>query len=116
MQEENIQQSIDIAGKVQQAFTKFTPNKNRGVKQAGFLVLRKIIMPRVLIEMGFVSNKTEGSFLNSEDGQNKLAEAIATAILGYRDEFFKAETTVTPKKEEPKKETPKKTEPKVTNT
>lgn len=115
MQEENIQQSIDIAGKVQQAFTKFTPNKNRGVKQAGFLVLRKIIMPRVLIEMGFVSNKTEGSFLNSEEGQNKLAQAIATAILGYRDEFFKSETTVTPKKEEPKKETPKKTDPKVTN-
>lgn len=115
MQEENLQQSIDIAGKVQQAFTKFTPNKNRGVKQAGFLVLRKIIMPRVLIEMGFVSNKTEGAFLNSEDGQEKLAQAIANAILGYRDEFFKSEAATTPKKEEPKKETPKKTDPKVTN-
>lgn len=103
MQEENIQQSIDIAGKVQQAFTKFTPSKNRGVKQAGFLVLRKIIMPRVLVEMGFVSNKTEGAFLNSTDGQNKLAEAIANAILDYRDDFFKLETGITPKKEEPKK-------------
>ena len=119
MQEENLQQSIDIAGKVQQAFTKFTPNKNRGVKQAGFLVLRKIIMPRVLIEMGFVSNKNEGAFLNSEDGQEKLAQAISSAILGYRDEFFKNEAVSTPKKEETKKETkketPKKTDNKVTN-
>ena len=49
-------------------------------------------MPRVLIEMGFVSNKPEGAFLNSEDGQNKLAEAISKAILGYRDDFFKTET------------------------
>ena len=104
MQEENIQQSIDIAGKVQQAFTKFTTSKNRGVKQAGFLVLRKIIMPRVLVEMGFVSNKEEGAFLNSVEGQNKLAEGISKAILEYRDDFFKLETVVvTPKKDEPKK-------------
>lgn len=115
MQEENIQQSIDIAGKVQQAFTKFTPSKNRGVKQAGFLVLRKIIMPRVLIEMGFVSNKDEGAFLNSTEGQNKLAEAIAKAILEYRDDFFKLETPETPKKVEPKKELTKKEELKKTD-
>jgi N-acetylmuramoyl-L-alanine amidase len=108
MQEENIQQSIDIAGKVQQAFTKFTTSRNRGVKQAGFLVLRKIIMPRVLIEMGFVSNKNEGAFLNSDDGQNKVAEAIAKAILDYRDDFFKIESINTPKKETIKKEDPKK--------
>lgn len=112
MQEENIQQSIDIAGKVQQAFTKFTTSKNRGVKQAGFLVLRKIIMPRVLIEMGFVSNKPEGAFLNSEDGQNKLAEAISKAILGYRDDFFKTETATSVKKEESKKTIVKKEDPK----
>lgn len=115
MQEENIQQSIDIAGKVQQAFTKFTTSKNRGVKQAGFLVLRKIIMPRVLIEMGFVSNKPEGAFLNSEDGQNKLAEAISKAILGYRDDFFKTETATSVKKEESKKPIVKKDDSKKTD-
>lgn len=115
MQEENIQQSIDIAGKVQQAFTKFTTSKNRGVKQAGFLVLRKIIMPRVLIEMGFVSNKPEGAFLNSEDGQNKLAEAISKAILEYRDDFFKTETATSVKKEETKKPIEKKEDSKKTD-
>ncbi len=69
-------------------------------------------MPRVLVEMGFVSNKTEGAFLNSADGQNKLAEAIANAILDYRDDFFKLETATTPKKDEPKKDVVKKDDPK----
>ena len=99
LQEENLQQSIEIAGKVQQAFTKFTSNKNRGVKQAGFLVLRKIAMPRILIEMGFVSNKAEGAFLNAEQGQQKLAEAIATAIINYKKDYFHADTNL-PKKNE----------------
>ena len=88
LQEEHLDQSIELAGRVQEFFTKRTDNKNRGVKQAGFLVLRQITMPRVLIEMGFVSNKEEGEFLNSEEGQDKLAEAIAGAILDYKNEFF----------------------------
>jgi N-acetylmuramoyl-L-alanine amidase len=88
LQEEYLDQSIELADKVQQFFTKKTNNKNRGVKQAGFLVLRQITMPRVLIEMGFISNKQEGAFLNSVGGQNKLAEAIASSILQYKKEFF----------------------------
>lgn len=88
LQEEHLDQSIELAGRVQEFFTKKTDYKNRGVKQAGFLVLRQITMPRVLVEMGFVSNKEEGEFLNSEDGQNKLAEAISSAILDYKNEFF----------------------------
>ena len=72
-------------------------------------------MPRVLIEMGFVSNKDEGAFLNSSEGQNKLAEAIAKAILEYRDDFFKLETPVIPKKEDPKKDIVKKDDPKKPN-
>jgi N-acetylmuramoyl-L-alanine amidase len=88
LQEEHLDQSIELAGRVQEFFTKKTDNKNRGVKQAGFLVLRQITMPRVLIEMGFVSNKEEGEFLNSETGQDLLAEAIAKAIMDYKNEFF----------------------------
>jgi N-acetylmuramoyl-L-alanine amidase len=72
-------------------------------------------MPRVLIEMGFVSNQPEGAFLNSEDGQNKLAEAISKAILEYRDDFFKTETATTVKKEETKKPIVKKDDPKKTD-
>lgn len=93
LQEEYLDQSIELADKVQQFFTKKTNNKNRGVKQAGFLVLRQITMPRVLIEMGFISNKQEGAFLNSVGGQNKLAEAIASSILQYKKEFFASNKT-----------------------
>ena len=88
LQEEHLDQSIELAGRVQQFFTKKTDYRNRGVKQAGFLVLRQITMPRVLVEMGFVSNKDEGAFLNSDQGQDVLAEAIAGAILDYKKEFF----------------------------
>ena len=123
LQEEHLDQSIELAGRVQEFFTKKTDNKNRGVKQAGFLV-----MPRVLIEMGFVSNKEEGAFLNSEEGQDKLAEAIAGAIMDYKNEFFnlsnndnvKEEVKVVDKKEEtivkdtPKKEVPVKAKEIVT--
>lgn len=90
LQEEYLDQSIELADKVQHFFTKKTSNKNRGVKQAGFLVLRQITMPRVLIEMGFISNKQEGVFLNSTAGQDKLAEAIAGSILNYKKEFYAA--------------------------
>lgn len=119
LQEEHLDQSIELAGRVQEFFTKKTDNKNRGVKQAGFLVLRQITMPRVLVEMGFVSNKEEGEFLNSEEGQDKLAEAIAGAILDYKNEFFnpsnndnvKEDIKIIDKKEETiVKETPKKEE------
>ncbi len=100
LQEEYLNQSIELAGRVQQFFTKKTDNKDRGVKQAGFLVLRQITMPRVLIEMGFVSNKEEGAFLNSDQGQDKLAEAIAASILDYKNEFFNPTNEISTKEKE----------------
>jgi len=106
LQEEYLDQSIELAGRVQQFFAIKTSAKNRGVKQAGFLVLRQITMPRVLIEMGFVSNKEEGAFLNSEQGQEKLAEAIAGSILDYKNEFFNPTKELVINENEPVKTTP----------
>ncbi|UUC44997.1 N-acetylmuramoyl-L-alanine amidase family protein [Flavobacterium cerinum] len=88
LQEEYIEQSIDLAARIQDGFENGLNRKSRGVKQAGFLVLRKIYMPRVLIEMGFVSNKEEGAYLSSDSGQDDLAKAIADAIAGYKKEYF----------------------------
>ncbi|MBE99764.1 N-acetylmuramoyl-L-alanine amidase [Flavobacterium coralii] len=98
MQQEYLDQSIDLASKVQDAFTYDLKRKSRGVKQAGFLVLRNIYMPRILIELGFLSHKPEGEYLNSEAGQDKLAKAIADAILAYKKEYFipLAQSTVKP--------------------
>ncbi|KGO96742.1 N-acetylmuramoyl-L-alanine amidase family protein [Flavobacterium enshiense] len=88
IQEEYLDQSIELAAGIQEGFEEGLSRKSRGVKQAGFLVLRKIYMPRVLIEMGFVSNKEEGAFLSSDEGQEQIAQAIAKAILDYRKEYF----------------------------
>ena len=58
------------------------------MKQAPFMVLHKAYMPRVLIETGFISNPVEGELLNSEEGQNDIARAIANAIISYKNEYF----------------------------
>ena len=52
------------------------------------MVLHKTSMPSILIEMGFLSNKTEGQYLISEEGQNEIAKAIADAIMGYKKEYY----------------------------
>ncbi|WP_395043195.1 N-acetylmuramoyl-L-alanine amidase [Flavobacterium sp.] len=100
MQEEYLENSIALAGKIQENFANDMGLKNRGVKQAPFMVLHKAYMPRVLIEMGFISNKDEGERLDSEQGQNDTAQAIAEAIVSYKKEFF-GEVTNEPVVEKP---------------
>lgn len=89
MQEEYLDNSIRLASKVEDAFADLGKKiRGGGVKQAPFMVLHKAYMPRVLIEMGFISNPAEGNRLNSEEGQNEIARAIAGAIIGYKKEYF----------------------------
>ena len=88
IQEENLNQSIQLAYKVQNSLVKKASRRDRKVKQAGFVVLYGTIMPSVLIEVGFLSNPNEGAFLNSSEGQYKIAEAIAAALVAYKNEFF----------------------------
>ena len=89
MQEEYLDNSISLASKIEDNFDKLGKKlRQGGVKQAPFMVLHKAYMPRVLVETGFVSNPTEGNILNSEEGQNDIAKAIADAILSYKNEYF----------------------------
>ena len=94
-QEEFEANSIALAGKIQDRFVKDLGKKSRGggVKQAPYMVLHKAYMPRVLIENGFISNPIEGKKLDSEDGQQENAEAIAKAIISYKKEFFDGDAT-----------------------
>ncbi len=87
MQEEYLDNSISLASKIQDQFAGLN-KKTRGVKQAPFMVLHKAYMPRVLIETGFISNPTEGAKLDSEEGQQEIAQAIANAIVSYKKEYF----------------------------
>ncbi|GGC85693.1 N-acetylmuramoyl-L-alanine amidase [Flavobacterium lutivivi] len=89
LQEEYLDNSIALAGSIQRNFIEMG-KKSRGVKQAPFMVLHKAYMPRVLIEMGFISNPVEGAKLDSESGQEEIAESIANAIIAYKKEYFGA--------------------------
>ena len=89
MQEEYLDNSISLASKIEDNFEKLGKKlRQGGVKQAPFMVLHKAYMPRVLVETGFISNPTEGNILNSEEGQNDVAKAIAEAIISYKREYF----------------------------
>lgn len=87
-QEENLYNSINLASSIQDNFTLNLNRKSRGVKQQPLWVLDAAVMPGVLIELGFLSNKAEGEFLNSSEGQNKMAKQIAQAIIKYKKEYF----------------------------
>jgi len=85
MQETYLDQSIAAADAIQKRFVRNLNRKNRTVKQAGFIVLKYTYMPSVLVETGFLTNRNEGAFLNSKKGQNDMAEAIASAIIDYKN-------------------------------
>jgi N-acetylmuramoyl-L-alanine amidase len=85
MQETYLDQSIAAASTIQKSFINNLKRKDRTVKQAGFVVLKYTYMPSVLVETGFLTNSSEGAFLNSSKGQNQMANAISKAILNYKN-------------------------------
>ncbi|MDP6922968.1 MAG: N-acetylmuramoyl-L-alanine amidase, partial [Lutibacter sp.] len=85
LQEEYLDQSIELAGIIQQQFTAALKRRDRGVKQAGFVVLHQTYMPSVLIETGFITHKKEGLYLNSTKGKKQLAKAIYQGVKKYID-------------------------------
>lgn len=88
IQEDYVHQSIDLASRVQDGFTNDLRRKNRGVKQGPFWVLHGAFMPSILIELGFVSNTDEGSYLTSSRGQKELATSIAQGIINYKAAYY----------------------------
>ncbi len=82
-------QSILLATYIQDQFKSRVGRKDRGVHQAGFLVLWRTAMPGVLVELGFISNLTEEKFLMSEKGQAYMASAIYRAFKKYKLDFEK---------------------------
>ena len=88
MQETYLEQSIEAANTIQKSFVKNLDRKDRTVKQAGFQVLRETYMPSVLVELGFLTNKKEGAYLNSKAGQKEMSETIAKGIINYRNKLF----------------------------
>jgi N-acetylmuramoyl-L-alanine amidase len=88
-------QSINFASMVQKELVSTSKRYNRGVKQAGYLVLRKSTMPRILIELDFISNPESESYLLSAAGQKSMARAIGNAFTEYKKEFDRKEKSST---------------------
>ncbi|MDR0824080.1 MAG: N-acetylmuramoyl-L-alanine amidase [Prevotella sp.] len=84
-----MEQSLEFASFVQSDMKDVAGRVDRGVFQAGFLVLRKISAPSVLIELGFVSNPDEARFLYSKAGQQSMAVAIYSGFKKYKRNFDK---------------------------
>ena len=80
-------QSLTLADKVQKQFVNKVGRHDRGVQQAGFLVLWKTSMPSILVELGFLNNVKEEQFLSSEKGQTQMALALYRAFEEYKREF-----------------------------
>jgi N-acetylmuramoyl-L-alanine amidase len=78
--------SIIFAENLQREFKKIG-RYDRGVKQAGFLVLYKTTMPSVLIETGFLTNPTEEKFLGVKDGQDQMAHSMFRAFENYKNQL-----------------------------
>jgi len=87
MQNAYLDQSLKLANDVQTEFREQIHRFDRGVKQAGFLVLWKTSMPSILIETGFLSNSKEEAFLNTDSGQDHIANAIFKAFSYYKKTY-----------------------------
>ena len=119
MQDRYMKQSVELARQIQKNYAA-AGRQNKGVHQAGFLVLRNTTMPAVLTELGFISTPQEESYLTSDRGVRELSRSIYNGFIAYRKQHDKAAAPVAPLPAEPKddapapaKETPKLTEPPV---
>lgn len=107
MQDKNMEQSVNFATLIQKQF-KDCNRVDKGVHQAGFLVLRETSMPSVLVELGYISNPSEETYLLSDKGTSELAKAIFNAFLSYKNNITQTKTTGI------KKETTKETKAEAT--
>jgi N-acetylmuramoyl-L-alanine amidase len=84
---EYLRESARLAELVQGRVAAIHPGEDRGVQQGPFLVLAAARRPAILVEAGFATNPSDGAFLASAQGQQRIASAIADGIVAYLVEF-----------------------------
>ena len=93
MQSEFVKESIHIAQYVQENFANDANRLDRGVRQAGFLVLNATSMPSILVELGYISNAEESKYLASDAAQKRLGNCISKAFDSYYADLMKLNGT-----------------------
>ena len=87
LQDKNMANSVELAKMIQNEVCSASGRVNKGVHQAGFLVLRETSMPSCLIEMGFITTPDEETYLNTKEGQDKIAKGIYNAFVKYKKKY-----------------------------
>ena len=111
LQDKNMEKSVQLATYIQKQFKTTAKRIDKGVHQAGFLVLRETTMPGVLVELGYISTPDEERYLLTEAGTSALAKSIYQAFLSYRQKNNITGDTRPTKAEVPEK--PNKSEPAI---
>lgn len=86
LQDKNMEKSVQLATFIQKQFKNTAKRIDKGVHQAGFLVLRETTMPGVLVELGYISTPDEEQYLLSENGTDALARSIYKAFINYKQQ------------------------------
>ena len=93
LQDKNMEKSVRLATDIQKQFKTTAKRIDKGVHQAGFLVLRETTMPGVLVELGYISTPDEERYLLTESGTSALAKSIYQAFLSYKKKYDMGDNT-----------------------
>lgn len=84
---EHLRESARVAALVQDHLDPVHSGDNRGVRQAGFMVLTTARRPAVLVELGYATNREDARLLTQSASQRRLAAALAEAVVAYLAEY-----------------------------
>jgi len=87
MQDKYMEQSVELARNIQKEFKSTGKRTDKGVHQAGFLVLRATSMPSALVELGYINNPTEEQYLKTKAGQQTMARCIYNGFIKYKKAY-----------------------------
>lgn len=94
IQGKNMERSVDLAKMIQNKVCATANRPDKGVHQAGFLVLRETSMPSCLIELGFITTPDEERLLNDDSRLDEIAKGIYQAFARYRNKYDTKSTSV----------------------
>ena len=88
IQDNNMERSVELARLLQKGICAATGRVDKGAHQNNLAVLRLTSMPACLMELGFISNPDEETFMNAESSTDKYARGFLKAFISYKNKYF----------------------------